>query len=250
MLYMAGTTHNITANPASSAPLSRTEQAHGRIRLEILTFGLLPGEMISEVSLANRFDLSIAAVRAALPRLRQDGLLINKKRWGQMVCPITIEDIEHTYELRSLLEPLAAKKAVKNLDAGRLRQLDEKVSAGQLFGDRESGVDAIFAHREFHIAIATACGNSQLAKWISELLDKVVRFQYLDLRHSEARGISWQDCHQDIITAFENGDPQQAVEAMQADVNGGRELVLQAITNLPEFRKLNLGGADSRDVAG
>ena len=179
----------------SGVPLSRTEQAYDRIRLEILTFGLLPGELISEVALAERFDLSLAAVRAVLPRLRHDGLLINKKRRGQMVSPVTLEDIENTYELRYLLEPRAAEKAVGNVNVDLLRKLDEPASVPTLSSDRKTKLDAMIAHREFHLAIAAACTNEQLAQWIGHLNDKVLRFQYLDLRSSEVGGFGWRNNH-------------------------------------------------------
>jgi DNA-binding GntR family transcriptional regulator len=234
----------------SSAPLSRTEEAYDRIRLEILTFGLLPGELVSEVALAERLELSLAAVRAVLPRLRHDGLLINKKRRGQMVSPVTLEDIENTYELRYLLEPRAAEQAVGNIDKGVLKKLNERASPATLPSDRQTKLDAMFAHREFHLAIAAACTNKQLAQWICHLNDKVLRFQYLDLRSSEARGFGWRNNHADIVAAFDKGDPKKAAEAMREDVSGGRELVLQAIMDLPEFRKLNLTGSNLGQATG
>ncbi len=232
----------------SSGRSSRAEQAYSRIRLEILTFGLLPGEMVSEVALTERFELSLGAVRAVLPYLRQDGLLINKKRRGQMVCPVTLDDIDNTYELRCLLEPVAAEKAVTRLNAETLRDLDEEVSAHILAGDRESLVEAIFAHRDFHVAIAAACGIPQLARWISDLHDKVVRFQYLNLQNAEAQGVSWPDNHKDIINAFEDSDPQRAAEAMQEDVSGGSESMLQVILSRPEFREMNIAGSELREA--
>ena len=235
---------SVIADGQSRNPLSRTEQAYERIRLEILTFGLSPGELISEVSLAERFDLSLAAVRAVVPRLRHEGLLINKKRRGQMVSPVTLEEIDNTYELRYLLEPKAVEQAVGNVDVAALRALDEKASAWTLAGGRKSKLDAMFAHRQFHLAIAAACTNEQLAQWIGHLIDKVLRFQYLDLRSSEVGGFDWRANHAGILTALDEGDPQRAADAMRQDISNGRGLVLQAALGLPEFRRLNLGGGE------
>ena len=235
----------LIADEDAGAPLSRTEQAYERIRLEILTFGLLPGELVSEISLAERFELSLAGVRAAVPRLRHEGLFINKKRHGQMVSPVTLEEIDNTYELRYLLEPKAAEQAVGNVDVDALRALDKRAGAWTLAGDRPSKLEAMFAHRQFHLAIAAACRNDQLAQWIGHLVDKVLRFQYLDLRSSEAGGLDWSVNHAGIISALDEGDPKRAADAMRQDISNGRELVLQAALGLPEFRKLNLGGGDS-----
>ena len=223
--------------------LSSAERVYDRLHLEILTFGLIPGETFSEASLATRFDFPIAAVRAALSRLRQDGLMINKKRLGHMVRPVTLEDIHNTYEMRGLLEPVAVEKAIKYLDPEVLRKLDLELNKATRKSDRKSQVKALFVHQEFHLTIAQASGNQQLEKWIRELSDHVLRFQYLDIRNSEISGQGWQDQHQDIITAIEQGNARKAAEAMKEDIAGGHELVMQAILNLPEFRKLNLGGS-------
>lgn len=225
--------------------LSSAERVYDRLHLEILTFGLIPGETFSEASLAARFDFPIAAVRAALSRLRQDGLMINRKRLGHMVRPVTFEDIHNTYEMRGLLEPVAVEKAMKNLDPEVLHKLELELNKAIQKSDRKSQVKALFVHREFHLTIAQASGNQQLEKWIRELSDHVLRFQYLDIRNSEISGQGWQDQHKDIIAAIEQGNARKAAEAMKEDIMGGHELVIQAILNLPEFRKLNLGGSST-----
>jgi len=234
------------ADGNSPPPISRAEQAYRQIRLAILSFELRPGEVVSEGALADRFDLKIASVRAALPRLRQEGLLINQQR-GQIVSPVTLQDIQQTYELRFLLEPAAAEKAVRRLDASVLRELDEQARAPTEPGDRASELQSIFANRDFHVSIAQNCGNEQLLKYIRELQDETIRFQYL-LRQSEAGGIPWQHSHENIIAAFEEKSPQKAAEAMKEHIRLGRSHTLQAVMELPEFQQLPLGERSLRVV--
>ena len=83
-----------------------------------------------------------------------------------------------------------------------------------------------------------------LLTWIGHLIDKVLRFQYLDLRSSEVGGFDWRANHAGILTALDEGDPKRAADAMRQDISNGRELVLQAALGLPEFRRLNLGGGE------
>lgn len=234
----------------SRSKLSSAERVYDKLHLEILTFGLVPGETFSEASLATRFDFPIAAVRAALSRLRQEGLMINKKRLGHMVRPVTFEDIHNTYEMRGLLEPVAVEKAINHLDPKVLHKLEQELNKANQKGDRKSKVKSLFVHREFHLTIAKASGNQQLEKWIRELSDHVLRFQYLDIRNSEISGEGWVDQHKDIIAAIEQGDARKAAEAMKEDIVGGHDLVMQAILNLPEFQKLNLGGSGTDTETG
>lgn len=229
----------------ASGTISAAELAYRRIRLEILTFGLRPGATVSEASLARQFAMPIAAIRAALPHLRHDGLLINKNRRGQMVTPVTLDDIEQTYELRQLLEPVAAQYAVRRVDVEQLRELDSRARAPAHGDDRDSEVESIFANRDFHVLIAEASGRHQLARFISALHDQTIRFQYL-LRHSERGEHEWQHSHDEILAAFEQRDPERAAEAMRSHIRSGREFTLQAVLRFPEFGQLPLGAVESR----
>lgn len=62
------------ANTATSKQ-SLTDHAYGRIRQAIICWDMEPGEQVTELQLTSRFELSRAAVRAALARLAYDGLV-------------------------------------------------------------------------------------------------------------------------------------------------------------------------------
>ena len=63
------------AERRAAAPVTLNDRAYELLRLEILTFRLRPGERTSERLLAARYGLGMAAVRAALPRLVQEGFV-------------------------------------------------------------------------------------------------------------------------------------------------------------------------------
>src|ERR1700757_4933025 len=88
---------------------SLSEQAYQRIRAEILFFQLAPGSRISESSLTERFSLRLAAVRTALVRLGQEGLIEKTDERTARVAPLTLEDVRDVYGLRIMLEPKAAE---------------------------------------------------------------------------------------------------------------------------------------------
>ena len=67
-------------DPADGTPTgdisgNLSEQAYQRIRADILFDQLAPGSRVSEASLTARFNLRQAAVRSALLRLTQEGLI-------------------------------------------------------------------------------------------------------------------------------------------------------------------------------
>jgi DNA-binding GntR family transcriptional regulator len=79
---------------AESLPLN--ERAYELIRLDILTFRLKPGEKTSERSLEARYGLGMASIRAALPRLVQEGLVEKTTERGTFVAPLTLRGVRDT----------------------------------------------------------------------------------------------------------------------------------------------------------
>src|ERR1700722_11403996 len=107
---------------AESLPLN--ERAYELIRLDVLTFRLKPGEKTSERALEARYGLGVASIRAALPRLVQEGLVEKTSERGTFIAPLTLRAVRDTYQMRYLLEPAAAELAAeRGMDAARLDHL-------------------------------------------------------------------------------------------------------------------------------
>src|SRR6185503_17212063 len=83
-------------------------EAHLRLRRAIVRLELPPSTPVSEASLTERFGLSRAAVRAALARLRAEGLVLAEPRRGHVIAPLTLRDVREVYDLRLLVEPAGA----------------------------------------------------------------------------------------------------------------------------------------------
>ena len=78
------------------------------------------GELLSEAQLAERLSVSRTPVREALAALENEGLVDIRRGIGASVKPITAGDLLHIYELRKVLEPMAAKTAVYHLTNAEL----------------------------------------------------------------------------------------------------------------------------------
>ncbi|WP_018922072.1 GntR family transcriptional regulator [Salsuginibacillus kocurii] len=81
------------------------------IRKSILLGDYERGERIVQESVANQLGVSRMPIREALKRLELEGLVKNEPRKGAVAYPITIDDIEEIYTLRSMHETLAVEKA-------------------------------------------------------------------------------------------------------------------------------------------
>jgi DNA-binding FadR family transcriptional regulator len=107
-------------------------------------------------------------------------------------------------------------------------------------GDRDAEVAALFANREFHDAISAAAGNERMRVLIRQLHDLSIRFTYL-LRHARELDEEWRGSHKAIIAAFKNCDRAAARAETLEHIQRGQTLLMAALMELPEVRKLNIG---------
>ena len=83
-----------------------------KVRADILTCTLMPGSLLQEKDLAERYSVGRSPVRDALLRLQEQGLVKILPRKGYRVLPISLGDAQDLYDMRILLE----KECIKRLN--------------------------------------------------------------------------------------------------------------------------------------
>ncbi|MFT4185191.1 MAG: GntR family transcriptional regulator [Rhizobium sp.] len=101
--------------------------AERKIRHDILTGALLPGERLSEQVLCRQYKLGRGIIRAALARLSHHGFVSSHPRSGWKVSPITAIGLREIALGRRQLEPLLADADLSEADIRRI----EAISAMQ-----------------------------------------------------------------------------------------------------------------------
>jgi DNA-binding GntR family transcriptional regulator len=218
--------------------LPRSERAYELIRLDVLTFRLKPGEKTSERALEARYGLGVASIRAALPRLVQDGLVEKTTERGTFIAPLTLRGVRETYQMRYLLEPAAAELAAeRGMDPAPLDQLRQVCESAP--ADDDGIIHILFANRDFNLAIAEATGNGLLAKSIRHLQNLSLRILFLATARHEAADF-WRTGPNKIRDAIVARNGPLARELYTADLAAGERLALQVIMALPAFESVNL----------
>lgn len=86
-------------------------QATTLLRDEILAGRFAPGTRLNELRLANELALSRGPIREALCGLEREGLVISLQNRGSFVARVTPDYMSEIIDLRTVLEPEAARKA-------------------------------------------------------------------------------------------------------------------------------------------
>ena len=145
------------------------------LRGEILSLVLEPSQLIDEVSLAARFNVSRSPVREALVRLAAESLLQTLPNKGTIVAPLRIEEFPQYVDALDLLQRATTRLAAKNRDSNDI----EKIYQAQAGYARcvESGdvQGMILGNRDFHAAIARAGKNRYLEQSYCQVLDDGLR---------------------------------------------------------------------------
>jgi len=220
-----------------------SDVAYRRIRQMIVECELAPGAAVSQSQLLSATRLGMAAVRTALARLQQEGLVRPLPRRGYLVSPVTPQDINELLDLRLLLEPASIRLAAPRLTAAEIAELRRLSEVGYNSRSRESERRFLRANRDFHLIIARASGNERLAQVLEQVFNEATRMLYLTMDASQNHSQTWRDGHQAICDALERGDGEAAARIAEAEVTDGRSAILAAVLSRPAIARLNVFGA-------
>lgn len=207
---------------------SLVEQAYLRLRQEILTCILSPGQVVTERELARQYKMSKTPVREALTQVCSEGLMQRLPGRGYMVALITIQDVRDLFDLRLILEVAAAERAGRNPSPALAAMLRKTSDASYHLDDPESHRLFLKMNRDFHLALAEAAGNRRLVGMMDGLLNKMDRLFYLGLRLRDSSEEMKQE-HQEVVGALEAGDVEGIRAAITRQIMTSRDRIMEAI---------------------
>jgi DNA-binding GntR family transcriptional regulator len=207
------------------------DSAYSRLRADILSLELVPGERLSERGLEAVLGASRTPIRAALMRLENEGLTERAGR-GWQVTPIDLTEVRAVMEYREAIESAAVSLAVERAEDEDLDALLEIAEAHRERGDEESGLRN---GSNFHVALARLSRNRFLVDGMSGALTRLSRARWLEMRSPESRAQA-RDEHVAIVTALQARDAADAVARVAAHNRGTRDRLLATLTD--ERRRL------------
>lgn len=177
-----------TPNGARAAPArrtSRSREAYEALRHAIVSADIPAGEVVNEGEWAERLGMSRTPIREALSRLVQEGLVERVPNRGTFVREASLEDLRDIYQLRTVLESLAAEEAVDRLTEAEI--LETEAAWATLARSLEDGVTPDYEtvgrlDNAFHMMIVSHCTNRRLREIMQGLNLEVLRYQLLTAR--------------------------------------------------------------------
>lgn len=185
---------------------------YDRLKDEILTGALAPGDQVKIQSVADKLGVSIVPVREALRMLASDGFIDIRPRRSPVVSRIELSDILEINLIRQALEPLALAAAIDAHTNESLETCRELIDRDEATEDRWQKVAL---NREFHLALVEPSGQARVLRLIEDQYDGISRFaQFLVVGSSMFQGTP-HDEHTRILKAVERRDTDAAVDLMK-----------------------------------
>ncbi|MEC5344249.1 GntR family transcriptional regulator [Brenneria populi] len=208
--------------------LSLSDQAYHAIRRDILTCRLLPGSLVTESELMDRYQSGKNSIRLALTRLSHERLTISRPRKGYRIAPVTIQDVEEIFTVRAALEPLAARLAVGKVDVAQLKVLEAQCRV-EVAAPLSTRIDVFMnANKRFHLTIAQATGNTHLIRSLSGLMDEMARLVALGFNVQRIKPEIKHD-HNAMIDAFIEGDAKRVEFIARRHIETFQAMTLEKI---------------------
>ena len=229
------------AAPAAQMTLAQTVTE--RVRIAVLEGRLSAGEKLNEELLSSMLQVSRTPVRAALHGLAAEGLLDYVPNRGYSVRGVNREQLNAMFDLRGVLEGLAARLAAeRGLDAPQqaafqeaLDEGDRVLSKGRLLEEDRAVFSEV--NSRIHGIILRAAGN--------RMLDDMIRICH-NVPASSQRNVMWHDYH---WLRRSHDDHHRLLDAIQRREGARAEALMREHIHIVKLKRgarleLAAGGAD------
>lgn len=212
-------------------PIPRTrlvDKAVEVLRRAILGGGLPPGSRLRQLALAEQLGISRTPLREALAKLELEGLVTLLPAGGVRVARLEPAEAIELYDLREVLDGLAARLAAGRAAAAALAALgDHQEAMRECLATQDA--HAWFTHHvAFHEGIFEAAGNARLRNLAPIVQQSVQRFHRLLLTTPRRLHVAFEE-HEAILRALAGRDAAEAERLARQHIANARLIVARLV---------------------
>ena len=227
-----------------SPPIPRpklSDEIAGYLRDQIISGKLRPGQRIVLDAVARQLGVSRMPVRDAVLTLSHEGLTEVRPRRGVVVAPMSRQDLLDAYLVHAVVAGLVVERAVPNLSAAELTQLERLHDQMAQLGP-ENTVRLEQLNWEFHRTLNQASRSRKLA-WLLRTLTRTVPHHFYHLIPNWA-AIAHEH-HGQLLAALQARDAALARACAERHVQTGGTMLVDYLERRGYWRS-----ASDRHLAG
>jgi DNA-binding GntR family transcriptional regulator len=213
------------------APLKRqrlVDDAVHALRKAILNGQIAGGARLRQLDLADQLGISRTPIREALVRLKAEGLVELLPGGGVQVKRLDLDEAVELYDLREMLDGLAARLAAQRAGGPALTRLEKSLKRQAESVERRNATHWFPAHVAFHEQIVVAANNRHLARLSAVVRLSIRHFHPLLLRTEHRLETAYRE-HRAIYDAIQSHDGDAAERLARAHIANAKEIVLKTM---------------------
>lgn len=180
-------------------------QVFSEIEKSILNGVVKAGESLIECKLSAELGVSRTPVREALRQLELEGLVKTIPNKGAIVVGVSQKDIEDIYNIRMIIESLAARWAAERISDEDLERLTNVVDLQEFYAKKNDTIQVWQLDTTFHEIIFHACGSRILMHTLSGFHHYIQKARELSFQTSGRPSLAVSE-HKKILEALKMHD--------------------------------------------
>lgn len=213
-----------------AAQTTLVEQVYEKILAEISDGRIKSNQRLIQDELARSLGVSRQPVQAALLLLHSQGYLREAPGRGLVVAPIDIRAVGELYEIRSVVEGLAARLAAEAQDKPAIKRGMALVQEGRRAAKAHSLTTLIRADIEFHKCLYDMSGNAMIRETTQPNWYHFTRVMGEVLLQDETPRDIW-DQHEGIMAAIIDRDSATAETLAKEHISRAAEEFIARLRN-------------------
>ncbi len=203
--------------------LAARNRVYEYVTEQILAGSFVPGDLLTEASIAEAVGLSRTPVRECFTVLERDGWIRLYPGRGAIVSPVSSGEVSDVLQLRHVLEVWAFGEVARKPPSERLlADLRDAVEEQRLAGQHEFAR----AGQRFHRILVDAVGNRLFSELAASLFVRQLRLgaTAVDVDSTQDVRDRVTGEHEALMAALIEGDRDKCLEMMDEHMTGIQDL--------------------------
>ncbi len=213
-----------------AAPLR--QQVLDTLRQAIIDGRLAPGARLTERELIEMLGVSRTVVREALRSLEAEGLVHVIPNKGPVVRELSRAEAEDLYQIRAVLEGLAARLFVQHASGEQVAQLESALDVVVVAYGSGDANRVLETKNRFYDVLFAGAGSETLSSMLATLHARIWRWRALGLTHPERSSDRSQEsiAHlRDMLGAIRARDVDAAERITRDEANRAAQEVMRLL---------------------
>ncbi len=192
--------------------VSMVDNVTERLRHDLLSGEIRPGEKIRVAVLEKRFGVSHIPIREAFRRLESEGLIVAAPQRAVVAAGVDLEDLGALYDLRRIIECTVIERSAAEMSDEQTETVRARLAELEATSSDVDSPGFWEAHRAFHWALLEPAASP----WVERVLDQIwtASERYVRLYVSETVAGAMRD-HRELLRDCELHDGAAAAELLR-----------------------------------